>query len=86
MKLVTQNFKVGAIYCDVLDDEGMRTYFMFIKADLNTATTYFKYVGGCNCYNSSDDGLCELEYPTEMYELSNSEIKDLVSKDIIKFN
>ena len=86
MKLVTQNFKVGAIYCDVLADEDIRTYLMFIKVDLNTATTYFKYVGGCNCYNPSDDGLCEFEYPTEMYELSNSEIKDLVSKDIIKFN
>ena len=37
-------------------------------------------------YKNNDDGLYEFEYPTEMYELSNSEIKDLVSKDIIKFN
>ena len=86
MKLVTQNFKVGAIYCDVPNDLPLKTYLMFIKVDLDTATTYFKYVGGCNCYDSSDDELHEFDYPTEMYELSNEEIKDLVSKDIIKFN
>lgn len=86
MKLVTKDFKVGAIYCDVLNDEDIRTYLMFIKMDLNTATTYFKYVGGYNGYLTNDDGLCGFSYPTEMYELSNSEIKDLVSKDIIKFN
>ena len=86
MELVTQNFKVGAIYCDVPNDMILQTYLMFIKADLDTATTYFKYVGGCNCYNPSDDGLCEFDYPTGMYELFNSEIKDLISKDIIKLN
>ena len=86
MKLVTKAFKVGAIYSDVLISVSLRTYFMFIKADLNIAATYFKYVGGCNCYNSNDDVLCEFGYPTVMYELSNSEIKDLISKDIIKLN
>ena len=85
MKLVTQNFKVGAIYSDISNDR-LRTYLMFIKVDLDTATTYFKYVGGCNCYNSSDDGLYKFGHPTGVYELSNSEIKNLVSKDIIKFN
>ena len=86
MKLVTKAFKVGAIYSDVLISVSLRTYFMFIKADLSIAATYFKYVGGCNCYNTNGDGLYEFGHPTVMYELSNSEVKDLVAKDVIILN
>ena len=84
MELVTKDFKVGAIYCDVPENMPLQTYLMFIGSDISIS--YFKYIGGCDCYNSNDDGLCEFDYPTEMYELSNSEIKDLISKDIIKLN
>ena len=86
MNKIFRDFKVGTIYCDVPNGMPLKTYLMFIKVDLDIHSTYFKYVGGCDCYNSNDDGLCEFDYLTEMYELSNSEIKDLVSKDIIKFN
>lgn len=86
MKKVTQNFKVGAIYRDVPEGHFFPTYLMFIKVDLNIPNTYFKYVGGHDCYMKNDNGLCEFAYPTEMFELSNSEIKDLIAKDIIKLN
>jgi len=86
MKKVTQNFKVGAIYCDVPEGHFFPTYLMFIKVDLDIHSTYFKYVGGHGCYMKNDDGLHEFNYPTEMYELSNSEIKDLISNDTIILN
>ena len=86
MNKIFRDFKVGTIYCDVPNGMPLKTYLMFIKVDLDIHSTYFKYVGGCDCYNSNDDGLCEFDYLTEMYELSNSEIKDLISKDIIKLN
>ena len=82
MKKVTSNFKVGEVYADFPSNEYSTAYFTFVSH--NSDRSFFKFIGGGNCYLQDKDGLYQFYYPSEFWKLSTEETNDLVAKGVIK--